>query len=597
MQSAPVSPEGRRRVNRRQEISWASGFSAPDGGARLARRGLLDWVEDPSATRGLHFLEHGDRWGFWPYSRVASLATMVARQIESLGARRGSVIFIMMKSAPEFAGALVGSLLAGNTPSPISLPRQGYNRARQVDHVAEVLRAADPALILTDHGALYDFMKDAVLRARVNTAVETVEVDTPVRDGPRRRPADLALLQFTSGSSSRPVGVRITWSNLEANVAMIRAWLEIGPGDQTATWLPLHHDMGLIGCLVTPMVTQTDVWIMRPEQFVADPERWIECFGLRGVQLGVAPTFGYGYAARRVSDEAIAHMDFSAWRAAIVGAERVDASVLSRFGKHFAPRGFRPAAFLPAYGLAEATLAVTGVALNVDPRVVRPDWSSSRFGHKITIVDKGRLAANDRVDAGNGWVISCGCPQPGVSVSVVDDDGRELPQGHLGEIAIQSETVAAGYSSDAEGRSTRFDGDRLYTGDAGFILGGELFVIGRLGDSVKIRGRTVFVEELEALLYGIGGVEGRKCVVLAGTVGVQARVVVISEMRQGPWVEAAVRIVSTEIGGEAQLLVVAAPSGSIKRTSSGKPRRRQMWADISAAPVKATVVYDSATAI
>jgi fatty-acyl-CoA synthase len=556
------------------------------------RPGLLDWLEQPRAGHGLHFAdEDGSGWTFWEYPRLAAIVASAAEQIAELRHRPTGVVSIVTRTGPEFVAAFQGALAAGNTPSPIALPLFARNRQMYLDHVAAILDTAQPTLIVADEGVV-DIVAEAAALAGIEHPPQTLRLEesqAPPNVAPQ---AELALLQCTSGSSGRPRGVRVTWRNLESNIAMIRDWLRMTPEDQTATWLPLFHDMGLIGCLLTPIVNQTDVWIMRPDQFVADPARWIDVFGSRGVEIGVAPNFGFAYAARRVPDEALHRMDFSRWRVAIVGAERLDPAALGGFATRLAPYGFRASAFLPAYGLAEATLAVTGLSLDEVPRAVRPEWESVVTGQRLVISDEASLESTARIGEGDGWVLGCGRPLPGVEVTIVDEDGRSLPEGHLGEIAVSGPTVADGYETEAVGASTRFSRDRVETGDAGFVLNGELFVLGRLGDAVKARGRTVFVEDVESRLATVEGVQKGRCVALAGSAPDGERLVAIVESEAGPWVDEVGAILRTQVGRDAAVQVFAGPPGTIERTSSGKPRRRVMWQALLAGAFEAELVYD-----
>jgi acyl-CoA synthetase (AMP-forming)/AMP-acid ligase II len=535
--------------------------------------GLIDWLDEPRAGHGFHFATD-DGWSFWDYPRVASYVASAARQIEELRRQEHGAVVIVARSGVDFVAAFLGALVAGNTPSPLAFPAFARDRQRYVEHAAGILATAQPALILAD-AAVHDIVADAATLAGIPDGPERLELEHGESTPYRRRPAELALLQFTSGSSGNPRAVRVTWSNLEANIAQIRRWLRMTPEDHTPTWLPLYHDMGLIGCFLTPMVNQSDVWILRPEQFIADPIRWLECFGSRGAQLTASPNFGFAVAGKRVSDEALEGMDFSNWRAAIVGAERLDAAVLNAFAERLAPFGFRPQAFLPAYGLAEATLAVTGLSMSQVPRVVRPDWSTARFGEEIPVEEETDLLDTEAIGNGEGWVVGCGPPHPEIRVAITDEDGSDLPDASLGEISVEGPTVADGYLG--AGGTSSFEGGRLRTGDAGFTLDGELFVLGRLGDSVKIRGRTVFVEDLEARLATVDGVRKGRCVVLAGSDGIAEYVVAVFEQPAGDWIDGVIGILATAAADAAKIEVFTGEPGAIERTSSGKPRRRVMW--------------------
>ncbi len=555
--------------------------------------GLLDWLKEPRAGYGLHFADDDGSWDFWEYPRLAAAVGAAAEDIVQHRSRPDGVVSIVTRTGPEFVAGFFGALRAGNTPSPLAFPLTMRDRDQYVHHAAGILGVADPTLVLVD-GAVRDLLADAAVCAGLEHQPHTLQVrenDSPLAPG---QCAELALLQFTSGSSGRPRGVRVTWENIESNVAMIRHWLQIDGEDQVATWLPLYHDMGLIGALLMPVVNQTDLWIMRPDQFVRDPLRWLDCFGSRGVEIGVAPNFGFAYATKRIDRDAIDGMDFSRWRTAIVAAERLDPEALGRFAKQLAPRGFRASSFMPAYGLAEATLAVTGVDLERIPRTVRLDWSSARMTERVVIADEASLIETQHIGHGEGWLIGCGTPHPYVSVSVLDENGRQLPERFLGEIAVEGPTIAHGYQGVDNG-STRFVDGRLHTGDAGFIDRGELFVVGRLGDSIKVRGRTIFVEDVEARLATVDGVRKGMCVVLAGTNAGRDFLVALVEEPSGEWVDGVTTILQSEGGTEVVINVLSAERGTIERTSSGKPRRRVLWRAFLDGSLVAESLYDSST--
>jgi acyl-CoA synthetase (AMP-forming)/AMP-acid ligase II len=557
----------------------------------MKRRGLLDWLEKPRDGRGLRFAEDDGGWSLWEYPRLAGAVTAQAERIRELGTLAGGAVSIVGGSGPGFVAAFMGALAAGNTPSPLSPPGFGADPAEYVERMAAALRVAAPALVLAEE-ALLGSVREAARLADLPHEPRPLVLDEGETAFRPADPAELALLQFTSGSTGQPRGVRVTWGNLEANIAMIGNWVGLEPEDATATWLPLYHDMGLIGCLLTPIVNQTDVWVLRPEQFVAAPARWLECFGARGASLTASPTFGFAYAARRVADEALAGMDFSSWRAAIVGAERVDPVALARFASRLRPHGFDASAFLPAYGLAEATLAVTGHRPGAEARAVRADWSRAQDGERLALTAEASLGECGEARE-EGWLVGCGASLPGVEVSVVGENGAELPEGHLGEIVVRGETVADGYEGESAAHATRFEDGAVHTGDAGALLDGELFVAGRLGDAISVRGRTVFAEDIEARLGGIDGVPAGRCAVLAGSHEGAERVIAVVEAEPGPWAEVVAAVIRSQVGSAARIEVWAGRRGAIERTSSGKPRRRAMWRAIDENRLPAEQVWTS----
>jgi alkylation response protein AidB-like acyl-CoA dehydrogenase/acyl-CoA synthetase (AMP-forming)/AMP-acid ligase II len=555
----------------------------------VAATGLLDWLEAPRADHGLRFAQDDGSWTFLEYPRLASLVAQAAERILAERSRTSGAVSIAIPSGPEFVAAFFGTLLAGHTPSPLALPIFLRDPELYVRHVAAILQAADPALVLVDPSFAEQLAQASHLAGLAHRPVPLEMTDASV--APRRRPpAELALLQFTSGSSGAPRGVRVSWENLECNLAMIAQWVRMEPEDAGATWLPLNHDMGLIGTLLFPMIRQIDTWVLRPDQFVRDPLRWLELYGRHGMTMAVAPNFGFAYIHRRVSDEDLEGMDFSRWKLAMVAAERLDPEILTRFARRLEPFGFKASAYVPAYGLAEGTLAVTGVPRGEVPRAVRPRWAQMELGKRVPIEASARLGEPDRFGSGAGWLVSCGRPLAGVSVSVVDEDGSEIPESHLGEIKVDAPSVARGYTSAGDG-CTRFTPDGLRTGDAGLMLDGELFVLGRIGDSIKVRGRTVFVEDVEARLAAIDGISRGKVVVLAGADGQRNVLVAVVEAPPGMWAQEASRILEAEAAGEAAIEIVASPPRAIQRTSSGKPRRRLMWRDFLSGSLPGETVF------
>jgi acyl-CoA synthetase (AMP-forming)/AMP-acid ligase II len=546
----------------------------------MARRPLLAWTEEPDHRRGIHFAAHDDAWDHWSYATLAAHARRVAAGMTAAGVGRNGRVAVVLRSGPGFVATLFGTMLAGATPCPVAPPLLFQDRDRYDAHVRAVLATARPSLVVTG-----DDLVDHLTRL-TPAAVATVD-DLVARagsgDAPDRPPAELALLQFTSGSSGTPRGVRVPFGALEANVAAIRRWLAMGPDDPTASWLPVHHDMGLIGCLVTPVVNGSDLWLLGPERFVRNPLRYLRCFGSAGARLSAMPGFGLDHVTRRVPPAALDGLDFGGWRALILGAERIDPAALARFAALLAPHGFRPSAFRPAYGLAEATLAVTGLPLGET--------------YTSTPVDSAAVAVGACVTAAPGPpVVGCGPPLAGVHVHIVGEDGTTLPEGHVGEIVVTAPSVAAGYE-DGGGTSTSTtaiaDGT-LHTGDAGFLHGGQLHVLGRLGDAMKVRGRALFAEDVEAALVETGLRRDRVAVLLGTTpAGVPTAVAAIEQADDAACAAAAA--VLRRLAEGAVPVVLGLPRRTIPRTTSGKPRRRPLWRAYAEGRLAGAVAASAAT--
>lgn len=538
---------------------------------------LTSWIDAPAAHLGIRFLRGGE-WELHTYADLAAVARRIAGGLAASGVGHDDRVVIVEPTGPDFVATLYGVMLAGAIPCPVAPPYLFQNATLYTRHLEAILEVAQPALVSTSA----DLVERLDFKGTVSTAAELASLG----DGVERPQASAALLQFTSGSSGRVKGVRVPVSALAANVAAIGAWLEMGEGDATASWLPVHHDMGLIGCLLTPVTNQRDLWLLEPAEFIRDPARYLACFGAHGATMTAMPPFGPEYILRRVKPDALAGFDFSRWRALILGAERIDVDVLDRFTALMAPSGFQRRALLPAYGLAEATLAVTGLALREEfttvPVVPQEVWL-------------GRLVTSAGEDVPR--VVGCGRALDGVGVAVVDEAGQPLPDRHVGQIVVGGTSMAEGYfrrdgstgeTDDGSTGLTRWRDGELWTGDAGFMDGGQLFVIGRLGDAMKVRGRTVFAEDVESALVE-AGVPRLRAAVLLGSSAAGATGVVLLERPTAEWAAAAAETLR-RMTEHASNVVLDVPRRSIARTTSGKPKRAVMWAAYVAGELEGTPV-------
>ncbi|WP_093574660.1 AMP-binding protein [Amycolatopsis rubida] len=520
---------------------------------RTDRLALLRWLWEPRPDTGIRFAGDEQEWSRWDYPRLAAGAHARAAELLERGAARGDVVLVVEPTGPGFLTGYFGAMLAGAVPAPASPPLFGQDLAQWRTLLASLTGTARPRFVCTAPG-FAETVRQAVGPEPV--LLEEAPGGGPVPPVPA---ADLAMLQFTSGSSGSPRGVRVPFPALTANVRAIREWLAMGPDDPTASWLPMHHDMGLIGCLLTPVTHQTDLWLCSPQQFLRRPSRYLRCFGESGARLTAMPTFGLEHILRRVRPAELSGCDFSEWRAVIVGAERVAEPTLRAFADLLAPYGFAPESLLPAYGLAEATLAVTGSRL--DER-----WTT----RSIAPAGPGQAAGGEAAT-----LVGCGRPLAGVSVTVLDSGGDPLPEDRVGEIAVAGPSVADGYHAGAVAQTTRFGRGAVRTGDAGFLSGGQLYVLGRMGDSMKVRGKPVFAEDLEAALEA-HGLPRRQQAVLLGVVDGAQVAVVVAEHADPALLDLA-RTDLARLAEGAELIMLSAATGTIPRTTSGKPRRRELW--------------------
>lgn len=553
--------------------------------------GLLDWLERPSPERGIHISQKCGSWDFTSHQELALLSRQVAVKLLDAEIAGNSTVSLLVANEANFASALMGSLLAGVTAAPMPMPTVGGGHEAYVKHIAGILEVACPSAVIVESSLRAE--AEAAL-AQIEHRCPVIEVPEPGADAPsvadlRRPPAELALMQLTSGSTGSPKGVRIPWHGLESNLDAIRRWLDWRPDDAMGTWLPLHHDMGLIGNLLTPLTAGCSTWQVPPFEFVRDPARWLAIFGEGRATVTMSPTFGYGYAAKRVSPEALSGWDFSGWRTAVIGAERVSPDTLARFAEALAPRGFDPRALIPAYGMAEATLAVTGARGRRRAQAVRLADATVQLGDAIVIEEHCELG--DPVQDAN-WVTGCGTALEGLDVDVIAADGTVLEDGRVGEIRVRGTSVADGYQISATVVNS-FPASGFTTGDAGFLLAGDLYVIGRLGDSVSVAGRNIFAEDIDAALAAEAGLQPGSYVTTLGDTpaGPQAAILIDGDSAA---LERVVLLARQALGTEVRLVVFAGRRGAILRTSSGKPRRRAMFAAMFAEQIRAQIVYDSA---
>ena len=511
---------------------------------------LLEWLRDPAPDRGIRFASSGEDWKFWSYQDLAQLSCRAASGLRAEGVRERDIVSVILRPGPNFVAALFGTLVAGATPSPAAPPAMFQDNVAYAERLMAYLAIARPSQIVTEA----DLVPKISALARALPATRVIAADDLIRadTSPQKRypSAPLALLQFTSGSTRSPRAVQIPSDALESNLLAIRRWLRIGPDDSTASWLPVHHDMGLIGCLLTPVITQTDLWLLSPEQFVRRPARYLNCFGAHGATLTAMPGFGLDYIVRRVNPDALLGVDFSRWRAIIVGAERINPKTLEQFHGLCGQFGLQRSALLPAYGLAEASLAVTGLPIGAG-------WVCARG-------PQGDL------------VVGCGPPLPGGSVEIRGEDGQPAEDGSCGEIVVSGSSIAEGYLGPSDAGSVTEFGDReVRTGDGGFLVANQLFVLGRLGDGVKVRGRMVFAEDLEAAVI-TAGVPAHRLVVLVGIACGTRTIAALLEQAASDWLATAEAILAQRAEG-AHVIVMNVPRGTITRTSSGKPKRDQLW--------------------
>ncbi|MEU2022450.1 fatty acyl-AMP ligase [Streptomyces sp. NPDC016469] len=495
-------------------------------------------------------------------SRTADLATRFA----SLGLSRGDRIVLAMSDARQFILSLVAALRAGLVVVPAAPPSLTSRGDAFRDSSREICRVSGASLCLTG-GFFTGFLADAGLSCPVET-FESLTAAEPA--GPVLPPdaGDLALIQFTSGSTGSPKGVVVRHGELLAHVRALSAALAVDPEtDRGVSWLPFHHDMGLIGKIFVPLLTQTSTWYVPPLSFVRDPAGFLRIMSeIRGT-ISFAPNFAYGLLAAVAAKKPPTGLDLSAWRIAGCGAEPVSAATLRRFADAYADSGFRPGALRPCYGMAEAVLAVS-VAPPAD-------------GPRTLVADARRLAEDRTVVPATGddgvVLTSSGRPIDGTEIRILDPDGRPLEDGREGEITLSGEHLAHGYHEDPDETGRTWRDGRLHTGDLGFLSDGELFVTGRIKDLIIVNGRNHHPHTIEQQVEAVPGVRPGGAVAVSVPRGDSEAVRIVAEARSYPPPAGLAEEVAARVGEQFGLRVAdvtVVRKGTVPKTSSGKKQRR-----------------------
>ena len=513
------------------------------------------------------------RW-LWDESRA------VAGGIAARGLGRGDTVAIMLRTEPRFFSTFVGTLMAGCVPVPLYPPF----RADQIEEYARrqtaILRNAGARLLVTFRAV----ERVAGLLVRQVPSLESVAGADALAGAPRRPAAagrdDPALIQYTSGSTGRPKGVLLSHGNLMTNIRAIEQGLGVGPGDVAVSWLPLYHDMGLIGAWLGTLCIGAPLALTSPLAFLARPVRWLRMLDAHRGTVSPAPNFAYDLCASRIPDRELDGLDLRSVRILLNGSEAVSSETLRRFVDRFAPYGLDPAAVLPVYGLAECSVGLATPAVGAPPRIDRV--------RRAAFQSSGRAAPADPDDPRALEFVSCGRALPGHELQVVDARGRPELERRQGRIRFRGPSATRGYYRDAEAtRALIADDGWLDTGDLGYVAEGDLFITGRAKDLIIKGGRNLSPHEAEAAAGDVPGVR-RGCVAAFGAADAERgteQFVVVAETRvtDAEAREALLRAVTaavTDALGVAPDHVALAPPGSAPKTSSGKIRRgaaRDAW--------------------
>jgi fatty-acyl-CoA synthase len=450
-----------------------------------------------SGTAGYNFYDaKGNLRSVLPYHALRENARTSAQRLSVLGLARGERVAIIADTSPEFVELFFACRYAGLIPYAMPVPVNLGSHAVYVQQLRGMLEAgqAGAAVANTDYIGFLQEAAEGSQRLRwVGTPEQLGDFSVPDIALGSNDPDEIAYLQFTSGSTRLPRGVVITERALMSNLqGIVRHGLEIHSGDRCASWLPFYHDMGLVGMVMAPMVAQVSVDYLATRDFAIRPLQWLRLISRNRATVAFSQPFGLKLCTLRVRDSDLEDLDLSSWRAAGVGAEMIRPDTLRNFAEKFAPAGFDARAFLPCYGLAESTLAVTFSQVGEGFDSLRVDAG--------TLVDKKmavRLQAEGRKFS---EFVNCGRPLPGHTVKVVDDAGLELPDLRVGSVLVQGSSIMTGYYNNPEDtQKTLKPGNWLDTGDLGFVFEGDLYVTGRRTDVIIVNGRNIRAQDIEEL--------------------------------------------------------------------------------------------------
>jgi fatty-acyl-CoA synthase len=493
-----------------------------------------------------------------------------AHALLSLGVKRGDRVALVLPEPDEFVLTFMGALTAGIVAVPIYPPQTLAKMEAYGDTVRHVLQASGAKLLVTSD-ALRPLIQDHLAGDQARVVTEHEVREAPGFEGQAPEPvklSELAFLQFTSGSTSKPKGVMVTHENLSVNShAIMFDGLKSTPADRGVSWLPLYHDMGLIGFVVAPLYALVQVMFLPTMAFIRRPSLWLDAIHRFRGTITFAPNFAYALATRAVTEGQAKAWDLSCMRALGCGAEPIQPDVLRGFLDRFAAQGLKPESILPSYGMAEATLAITFADVTATLSTDRVDLTAMRAG-KASPAREGHAAME---------LVSCGRAFPGHEIAITSPDGRTLGEREVGEIRLRGPSVTAGYYNDPEATEETFGGGWLKTGDLGYVAGGDLFICGRAKDLIILNGKNYYPQDIERIVSRIDGVRDGQCVAFSrfDASGGEIAVVVAESRKDTTGIaDAIIAAVRAELGLTVSEVVFIKRS-TLPKTSSGKVRRRE----------------------
>jgi fatty-acyl-CoA synthase len=517
------------------------------------------------------------------FAAIERMSARFGGALQALGLRKGDRVALILPNNDDFVLCFLGAIRAGIIPAPIYPPMALGQLQSYLDNTRHIVAKSGARVLVTTAKIkrLLGTVQSACPALEQVVAIEGIRESTEPLKPEKVGLDDVAFLQFTSGSTSRPKGVTLTHANLAANIKCIMEdGLRSGPEDVGISWLPLYHDMGLIGFVLAPLYHLVPIVYIPALLFLKRPVTWFQVITRHKGSIAYAPNFAYALCIKRIKQSDLEGLDLSTWRVAGCGAEPIRPETLEGFADAFAKIGFRKEALLPSYGMAESSLAITFTELAEGVKTI------SVNGPVLWEKGQAQLVADDHEDAVR--LVSCGpeFPEHAVRIFAPDDDSSDkpLPPGIVGEIRAAGPSVMRGYWEDAELTRAAFAGRFLKSGDLGFIHDGHLFVCGRSKELIIVNGRNYYPQDMEWEASKVAGVRRGNVVAFgardpSGMERDRERVVLAFEVQeperigQTSTLVAEVRRAVLEGMGLTLDDVIALPPGALPKTSSGKLQR------------------------
>ena len=549
--------------------------AAPDGAETLAD--ILAWhVANHGERPHIQFYDDYTDGEIMTYRDLWTGASAVAAGLRGRGLEPGEMVALMLPTSRDYFFAFYGVVLAGGVPVPIYPP---VRRAQIEDHLrrqSRILKNCGATMLLTaaDAGRIAHLLRATVESLRHVLTITQVMDHTEMHGHVQRAGNDIAFVQYTSGSTGDPKGVVLSHDNLLANMRADGTGMRVQSNDVFISWLPLYHDMGLIGAWLGSLYHAVRLVIMPPLAFLAKPQRWLWAIHRYHGTLSAAPNFAFELCLSRITDADMNGVDLSHWRIVANGAEAISARTLEAFCDRFAAYGFHRRAMFPVYGLAECSVGLTFPPPGREPLidVIERDALTRTF-RAVPVANS--MSGRDALH-----VVACGQPLPRHEIRVVDEAGRELPERHEGRLQFRGPSATSGYYERPAETAKLFADGWLETGDRAYIAAGDLYLTGRTKDIIIRAGRNIYPTEVEDAIGDLDGIR-KGHVAIFGTMDAATgteHIVVVAETRKRG--DAAQQSLRRAINARAIDLmatppdaVVLAPPNTVLRTSSGKIRR------------------------